>query len=223
MKTTFSTLLASCLLTIGAADVFASPLVSGWSQFGPGTVTIDTATGLSWLDVTLTTQFSHDEMQDQLATNDEFSGFRLATMSEVIEFWEDAGIAFGGGFVPENYVPIRNLMDFVGITKLNVDTLGDGKTFDLTAGHTIEEIVGIPGYEGWVYVLSISALDEEQTGKASSGSVPSYNDNDGHGSWLVADFSLVPEPSSLTLFGLGVGIAGVGMLCRRRRDCRRTT
>jgi hypothetical protein len=166
-------------------------MVSLDGPFGPGTLTLDPATGLEWLDVTLSTQYSYDELLPELAPGGVFEGYRLATVDEVLTFWSDAGINVGPGylgyFTPENLQPILDLMVFVGVTGVNTGNLGSGNFFDFTAGHIESDPAN---NEGWVQVATLSADPEPTaTGRPDLGTVPSNNEQDQHGAWLVLDNS----------------------------------
>ena len=160
-------------------------MVSRDSSFGPDTITYDTETGLEWLDVTVSTPYSYDEILIELGPGGAFDGYRLATTDEILGFWQNAGINTGTGFLgswtTENFQPIVNLMAWVGITGPGAGNLGGGNFFDYTVGH----IESGPG-GGWVSVASIGAdPDPTKTGRPSFGSVPSDNSSNTHGSWLV--------------------------------------
>ncbi len=165
------------------------PMISDNSSFGADTITLDPVTGLRWLDVTLSTPYSYDEILVQLGPGGVFEGFRLATSAEVLTFWQNAGINTGvgflGSFTTENFQPIVDLMAFVSITGLNIGNLGGGNFFDFTVGH----IESGPGGGGvFVTVATLSAdPDPTVTGRAHFASVPSDNPSDHHGSWLVVD------------------------------------
>jgi hypothetical protein len=164
-------------------------LVSEASAFGPDTLTLDTQTGLRWLDVTIATPYSYDQLRAQLGAAGAFAGYRLATPDEVLELWTNAGIDTQAvEFTPGNFQPIMALMDFVGITGLGTGNRDNVHFFDFTAGH-IESGVG---HGNWVSVATVAAdpytfLD----GRPDIGVVPSDNENEQHGAWLV-----VSEPPS---------------------------
>ena len=206
-------------LAYGISNVGAV-LISSDSTFGTDTITLDTDTGLQWLDVPLSTAYTYGETLDELQSGGIFDGYRLATQEEVLTLWENSGINTGllGSFVSENYEPIVNLMSYVGVTSHN-GNLGDGISFDYTYGNFDNGIVyGEPVEEGtWVTLAGISAVPIQEsvydlTGRASFGTVPFGNDNTSHGSWLVASTS-VPEPSIVILFA--TGLIGLGFMRRR--------
>ncbi len=197
---------ALLLICVAQRDVKAV-LISMDSSFGPDTLTLDTDTNLGWLDVTLSTQYSYEGILLELTPGGIFEGFRLATISEVTTFWQNAGIPkINTQFVSENYVPVRDLMDFVGITGDDTGNLGDGKTFDFVAGHTAELYSDTKVFTG-----TLGAYDGDCTGTAHFGYVPIDNDNPEHGSWLVVT---IPTPGAILLSSIGVGL--VGWLRRRR-------
>ena len=88
--------------------------------FGPGSITLDTESGLEWIDISLTRGlFSKNEMLTQFGAGGAYEGFRYATQDELIDFWVHAGISnFGDGRYEENVIPIRNLIELVGYTSL---------------------------------------------------------------------------------------------------------
>ena len=185
-KTTLTIVLTSLIVLGGTEKYLEAEMVSRDSPFGPNTITYDTETGLEWLDVTISTLYSYDEILIEIGPGGAFDGYRLATTDEILTFWQNAGINVGTGFLSswttENFQPIVNLMAWVDITGPGAGNLGGGNFFDYTAGH-IES--GLGG--GWVSVATIGAdPDPTKTGRPSFGSVPSDNIQNSHGSWLIA-------------------------------------
>jgi hypothetical protein len=184
-KTLLTIVLTNLILLAGAEKYLGAEMVSRDSSFGPDTITYDTETGLEWLDVTITTPYSYDEILIEIKPGGAFDGYRLAKTDEILNFWQNAGINTGIGFLgswtTENFQPIVNFMAWVGITGLGVGNLGGGNFFDYTAGH----IESGPG-GSWVFVATIAAdPDPTITGRPDFGSVPSDNSSSTHGSWLV--------------------------------------
>ncbi|MFQ6006518.1 MAG: hypothetical protein ACE5OQ_13570, partial [Woeseia sp.] len=193
----------SLSITITAAS---GVLISQNSSFGVDTITLDTATGLKWLDVTLSMPYSYDQLLVQLQPGGVFDGYRLATQAEVLTLWQNAGINTGPGFLniftSPNFQPVVDLMAFVGITGLNTGNLGGGNFFDFTAGH----IESGPGGGGNVNVATISADPAPTvTGRPGIGFVPSNNPNTQHGAWLISNLPVALVNVALTTTTLNIG------------------
>ena len=204
---------AACLVVMVNPGSAEATLISASSSFGADTITLDTDTGLRWLDVTLSTAYSYDDILLELGSAGVFSGYRLATRDDVLGMWGNAGIDLGPGFLntftSANYQPVVDLMAFVGVTGPNLGNLGGGNFFDYAAGH----IESGPGGGGSVTVATLSAdPDPTVTGRAGFGVVPSGSQNRTHGAWLVS--AAIPEPSAAIVFAVGSVI--VGLSARRR-------
>ncbi|HTM44340.1 MAG TPA: hypothetical protein VL137_05265 [Polyangiaceae bacterium] len=201
------TLLLLGILNVNAVCLASSAraaLTTEASALGPATITLDSQTGLRWLDVTLATPYSYDALRAELGAVGIFAGYRLATYDEVLQFWQDAGINTDslGAFTTQNFTPISNLMGFVGITGLGTGNRDNVHFFDYTAGH-IESGVGLGN---WVEVATIAA--DPYTffdGRPDFGAVPSDNDNDEHGAWLVVSRPPASIVSVDTSFGTDTG------------------
>ncbi|MGB5749962.1 MAG: hypothetical protein WBM69_23495 [Desulfobacterales bacterium] len=199
-KTTLTIVLTSFIVLGGTEKYLGAEMVSRDSPFGPNTITYDTETGLEWLDVTVSTPYSYDEILIEIEPGGAFDGYRLATTDEILTFWQNAGINVGAGFLnswtTENFQPIVNLMAWVGITGPGVGDLGGGNFFDYTVGH----IESGPG-GGLVSLASIGAdPDPTETGVPSFGSVPSDSSQNTHGSWLITKKFLAMPWIPLLLF-----------------------
>jgi hypothetical protein len=125
--------LIACAL---ATPAFAE-LVADDSAFGADTITHDTATGLRWLDVPITSGTSHAEILVETQPGGLYDGYRLATPAELSVLFTNAGIDVSapalGDFVPQNFAPIVALTDLVGVLGDN-GICGIGCSFDYTQG-----------------------------------------------------------------------------------------
>ena len=154
----------------------------------------------------------------------------MATLDEVNTFLSHAGINTSrGGFIGENYTPIRDLTEFIGITGTNgnysiIDVYGNRIFFDYSYGHVLEDHPRTDG-ELWTKVVGLGKIDAyevatsvhdwSETGRVSVGSVPNDNPNDKHGSWLTVQGEQVPVPGA-ALLGI-IGVATSAHVLRRRK------
>ena len=63
------------------------------SSFGANTLTVDTSTGLAWLNVSLTAGHSYNDISSQLGAGQLYQGYRFATVAEVQTLWADFGVS----------------------------------------------------------------------------------------------------------------------------------
>lgn len=64
-----------------------------WQDAGDGLLTLDTETGLEWLDLTETTSMTVAAVTAKFGSGDDFDGFRYATATEVGDFYTNAGLS----------------------------------------------------------------------------------------------------------------------------------
>ena len=121
------------------------------SEFGPGTITHDTDTGIDWLDLTLTTSRSVNDITDQLVPGGEFEGFRYATTADITTLWTHAGIVNittegpigGADFTAANFAPANALAELFGVTvTLPAGVASEGFTADPAPGDPSLRIIG---------------------------------------------------------------------------------
>jgi hypothetical protein len=76
-------------------------------------ITRDTQSGLDWLDVTLSTGYSYNQVVEQLGDGRAFEGFHFATEAELVVLFEHAGLDIDAHTPVE---PAIALLDLVGIS-----------------------------------------------------------------------------------------------------------
>jgi hypothetical protein len=195
-------LLVWCLPARGALVSASDP------RFGPGTLTLDTATGLAWLDLPITAGYSYESMSAALQPGGEFAGFRYATSQEVAGLFGASGIP-GTGWFPESgpvFQPITALVNLLGQTS-NQDGYAEAGGVSGTWGHggLIRPILdfvyenGVPGYD--VSGFPTPAWEFGATTVSTS--------------WLVTE---IPEPNCIGLLAMGAfSLAAARRLCHSQR------
>jgi hypothetical protein len=204
-----------CLTAIRPAA--ASLIPENYKVAGDGLITLDTVTGLDWLDAPVTLGLSPDQA---LAAN---PGFQLATLPEVVTLLEDAGIAANdidsGGYFTADQAAQDILSQDLRLTDVWVQYYGPG-----ASGWEYEgfgNVVNAAG-NGW----GQETLDTRNSPLGSVGassSFTAFNNSLASSSSNNFDFlvksttvSSTPEPGSLPLL-LGAGLAGIGLLRKSRR------
>jgi hypothetical protein len=93
-------------------------------------ITLDTATGLEWLDVNVSAAYTFPTIQSQFGPGGLFPGFRYATDQE---FYGDNlnGMSFG---------PVHSLTQSAG--------LGEGTTFSVVGYGLVRSLMGFVGFSG---------------------------------------------------------------------------
>jgi hypothetical protein len=79
-------LFLTTLVCVGSAH---ADFVKVNTSFGANTALEDTATGITWLDLTLTNNQSFDSVQANLGAGGKFSGWQYATPEQLATFFND--------------------------------------------------------------------------------------------------------------------------------------
>ncbi len=155
--------------------------------FGPDSLTFDRQSALDWLDVSLSTERSYDDIvgadgTDELAPGGDFAGFRYAHNEEVEAFFAHAGIDVAAGRSPANFAPVQALQQLLGgVTFVfGEDESVWGMTDGTTAG---------PGFrDRW---LLTAHLDTSEGTGQQNGALDAALASSRWGSWLVRESSVV--------------------------------
>jgi hypothetical protein len=194
--------LVAFLLAFGAAQSHATTLVN------QGNTTVDTVTGLQWLDLPLTVNHSYNDILANYVNSGQlYEGYRYATANEVRQLFTDAGIDTTCGETCADPTAVVNLLSLLGATVydaadaqiiygLNGDAFGAGLHF----------------YSRLAYWASTPIVDVYYS---VIGDTENYTSI---GSFLVKDVDATPLPASLPMF-LG-GLSLIGLIARRRKQNR---
>jgi hypothetical protein len=184
-------------------------IISVDTPFGVGSATLDTATNLQWLDLSVTKNQSKATIDALLGST--YSPYRYATAAEVETLFGDAGVAITGSnpAVPlngsdptANYAPTLALLNQFGVLnsnslrKASIGITGTQPFPDLWTTYTIEARTN-SGTVTW--------------GLVYSGFFGTNSANTTTGSFLVRSVeptpAAIPEPASLLLLATGLGAA----------------
>ncbi len=159
-----------------------------------GLITLDTGTGLEWLDLTATLGMSYNGAEaSSFVTSD---GFRHATQAEVQVLFLTAGfLTVDNMNNPANNPAATLLLDLVGCTQFcgTINATGRGFADNVSPGFTTRPNYHTSGLGAGAAVLSLASADFDLLDATS-------------GNFLVRAASL-PEPSTALLIGLGLVVA----------------
>lgn len=224
--------LALVALTLAASPAKAVLVSQSDGVFGTDSVTLDTGTGLKWLDVNLSVNRSFNDVSGQFGAGGDFQGWRYATGAEVRNLIVSNTVPLAGSSDPAS-LDLSSASDFVntlGPTLADSTLIPPGPfhsnvfaVLGLFAGNLPGEYgVGSVGLDG----ISDSSVPGPlfqfaQFGVADNVGSSPFEDADSQfsdrGSWLVLDDNVtveMPEPGALALFG--IVIAGIAFSRRRR-------
>lgn len=157
---------------------------------GLGNITIDLVSGLSWVDNTLTTNYTVDQISLQFGATGWFPGYRYATVQELSAFWSSAMIVNPNSFVVEDSPAISALQSIWGAGYNAADTK---QTISITGDSSgTLRLVGV--------IINDLTLGDRDFSKADHTAVAStyFGINTGH---AIVKSTVVPEPGSLVIFG----------------------
>lgn len=211
-KRTIARVLASgglfaSLIAFGATQGLATTLVN------QGNNTLDTNTGLQWLDTNLTLGRSYNNVLANLNNGADVAyGYRFATRNEISQLMTDGGIA-NPCTTCSDPAALLNLIELLGPTSVispdpSVPVYVYAYTADPWDGNNQWVAELYYGYFNghWIYYANPS----------HGGLSKSFAFNN-PGSFLVRDYDATPLPAALPLFAGGLGVIGLLALRRKKR------
>lgn len=191
-------LVLCCAATVANANL----IHEDWRSAGDSLVTVDTHSGLEWLNFSQAT-IGHDQIRAELTTN--YSGFRFATASELLELFSyyvpdlpSNGFWFGAN--PSDAAALQSVIDALGFDD---DTFKFINTCEYATGCDALPFGGGNGLRR--HILSVD-LSTSQYGVFF---------NDDVDFTQVQALVRVPEPGSLEL--TIAGLAGLLACAHKRR------
>jgi len=194
-------LLCACLICF--SHISNSALVEmEWDQgiSGNTDLTLDTSTGMVWLDLTVTQGMDYFYVVDQTQSGGMFEGFRVATVEETRGLYDFVSpLTNIDNPTALEQQSVTELLNKTGITWDNFGTgyfqLGYNDAF--WGGNQYERNIGMIEFAPNNNVLTLSAL-----------ATPAPQQGEPFGTYLVQT-SPVPIPSALLLFSSGlIGLVG---------------
>ncbi len=201
-------LAAALSLSLVAAQAQATLIQEDDASFGANSITFDDATGLRWLDLTVTNLQSYNSVLAQQTTGGTYEGYRFATRAEVEQLFTGQGVQtvsgmpqsanFGSG--ASSILGATTLISYLGVTESQAPR-GSRGFFDSSAATNAQ------AYRLYVWGSGDITTVATSNTVAKSSTTASYM---GHGSFLVQ----VPEPGTGLL--LAAGLAGIAVAGRRQ-------
>lgn len=194
-----------------------------------GSVTLDGASGLEWLDFSESTPFAYSEIPAATAPGGALEGYRLASRAEVETLFQNAGVTTilpsGNstlGYSAANAEPITRLQELMGVTHAFTNL---GVPGQYTYGYSADLDGSLSTTRAFMPGMGVS--DDGSEGFASLGMYSNPLDAPAHptyGSWLVSTSTIgpflpaasVPEPAMVLLLVPGA----VALRAFRRRHGR---
>lgn len=209
------TLTVLVCLSLVQPSAKANLVLTNDPAFGANSLTLDTSTGLGWLNLSVSAGLSYQQVMADTQSGGNFSGFRLATAQEVLDLYASAGIP-GTGYYSLSTPAIPSLFALVG-TSGTIN--GHPGVLALSSTSVFPGTYCAPA----IYVTGINGVEEYwvngggfESGGTAYGPTFSYPDV---GSWLVKD---VPEPAD-TSFCVLVAAVWFGFTFLQRQLRRRPT
>ena len=223
----FRRFVAASMLSAYAVSGSAALMAEDRSVSGDAQLTLDTATGFKWLDLTASAGLG--DVSGRFGAGQAFSGFRYATASEVQTLLADAGLPFGTLNSTAAVGAAEALFALLGALESNTFSFdifntsnGQIETHSLTTHSSFAVAGDSPSFLG--SKITTGWLTEAEGIRCALG-LPCYflkassrNNLGGDASWLVQTAvsgpPTIPEPSTYAL--VGAGLLVMGLRARRR-------
>jgi len=195
----------ACIVFISLSCIssaWAELLSANDPQFGANSLTIDTTSGLAWLDLPFSKDLSYQQMGLAIQPGGAFKGFRYATVPEVQALFAHAGIA--NGFQLESSLGAQNIGSLISLLGATSQQDGRLESFGISGTFSGGGLVVM----GLDFVFSSGAPGFQILGPPGLG--PAYAETTSFptvGNWLV---KVVPEPNALALTLVGLVLVQFG-------------
>ncbi len=186
------TLLTVCTLSFSS---YASLISINSTTFGSNALTKDTSSGLNWLDLNLSKNYSYNQLKIETAAGGLFDGFRLASQHEVQQLFVSAQLPAMESYT-NNFTAINSFINLIGYTS-RPSYHSYLQTFGITStGGSLESLHKVVG-------LNFMYKDGEPTYYLSqSVNMGDHVNSLSRGAWLVQ----VPEVPVMPLILSGLFI-----------------
>lgn len=214
-------LVFACALLCGTPAIAQLARVD-YHHSGDGLLTFDASTHLSWLDLTQTYGRSYDQVASELAPDGEFAGFRFATVAEFEALHTSFGlpVAHDGDAIGTDPTLTARSLELQTLLGYSTPPLSPDYTAYISAGFLKTSAPNLPSVPadrsfGLLQVIDFVSPSSTDFYRAESYVVEPFADFT-TGSWLVRDFTPVPEPATYALGSLvGLALVLVRRLLRR--------
>jgi len=208
------TLVSAVLLSALSTNVYAALVEQDMFVSGDNLLTLDTDTGLSWMDLSLTffnddgTGLTYDAISQRLIDPEDYLyGFRYASIYEVEQLYTNAGLEIRDYYDNTgNDDEAMNLINLMSFTQNNSTSY---HAFGITGTQCIE--YGVECNSDTDLILSGFGINGSSMTFANPefSTVPSDHASNIYGHYLV-EVQAVPVPAAIWLFGSGL-LALVGI------------